>query len=558
MFDLVYGGMELLKKIGITKFLIGTGSFILAIALLIWLSFKLAAPPMSLLYTNLSEQDSAMIISRLESTNVPYAISNNGKDVSVPVSKVLMLRMSFAQEGIPKSGAIVGYEIFDKTESLGTSQFVYNVNLVRALEGELARTISSLAPIQNARVHLVMPKKELFSKVSTDPSASVVLQMKGSQTLSKQEVAAVSHLILTAVSGMKLDNITIIDNRGRPLKLANTEENNVAAMTDAAEEYQKAIESKYKATIEDLLEKSMGVGKIKANVAAEINFDREVINSEVYDPDGQVVRSKKVSELNDSDTEQASEVSASTNIQGSGAAGSAAGKKSSRTDEVTNYEISKTITNKISESGRIKRLSIAILVDGVYAIQPNAADASADPIVNYTPRAQEELDKIKALASSAVGLDAKRGDKIEVINMRFSDEFATLPSKEKPMAWIRDELDNIVQTVVIGIVIILVIILIVRPVISRLLEMRSIHAEEAALSEAMANNPAVQDAYNSTEANSDKAKDSQSDTGALTDLLGISSEDKKKAQLLKYLNAMIEQHPEETVAILRNWLYSTD
>lgn len=557
MIGLVCGLMELLKKIGLTKFILATCSFVIAIALVIWLSFKLAAPPMSLLYTNLSEQDSALIISRLESTNVPYAVTNNGKDVSVPVAKVLMLRMSFAQEGIPKTGAIVGYEIFDKTESLGTSQFVYNVNLVRALEGEIARTISSLAPIQNARVHLVIPKKELFSKVANDPSASVVLQMKGSQTLSKQEVAAVSHLILTAVSGMKLDNITIIDNRGRPLKLANTDENNVAAMTDAAEEYQKAIESRYKETIEDLLEKSMGVGKIKANIAAEINFDREVINSEVYDPEGQVVRSKKVSELNDSETEQSAEISASTNIQGSGSTGGGTGKKSSRTDEVTNYEISKTITNKISESGRIKRLSIAILVDGMYSIQQNPDNPSAETQINYTPRSQDELDKIKALASSAVGLDTKRGDKIEVINMRFSDEFATLPTTEKPMAWLRDELDNIVQTVVIGIVIILVIILIVRPVISRFLEIRSIQAEENALEDTIAHNPAVQDAYNSTDLNADKTKDSSAD-GGIPDLFGLNSEDKRKAQLLKYLNSMIDQHPEETVAILRNWLYSTE
>jgi flagellar M-ring protein FliF len=412
--------MEFLKNFSPVKVMAIIAGGIAVMILLGFLTFKLATPPMSILYTNLTPDDSSLILSRLEGMGIPYHVADSGKDLLVPVNKVLMLRMTFAQEGIPRSGSLVGYEIFDKNETLGTSQFVHNVNLVRALEGELSRTIGSLTPIENARVHLVMPKKELFSKSGSEPTASVVLRMRGSQSLSKQEVAAISHLVATAVPGLKVENVTIVDNRGKPLKLGASEEGNASAITDTAADYQHNIEERYKGILEDLLEKSVGVGKIKANVTAEINFDREVVNSEVYDPEGQVVRSKKTSEETDSESESSgSETSVTTNLPGSGAgAGGATGKNKSTTNEVTNYEISKTITNKISESGRIKQLSIAILVDGLYDVKPKE-EGSEEMVVNYSPRSEEELNKIKTLASSAVGIDSKRGDKLEVINMRF-------------------------------------------------------------------------------------------------------------------------------------------
>ena len=154
-------------------------------------------------------EDMSVVISRLEAMNISHETGNNGKDILVPMTKVTNLRMTFAQEGIPESGNLVGYEIFDKTDALGTSQFVYNVNLVRALEGELARTIGTLSIVDNARVHIVLPKKELFSKVGNEPTASVVLRLRSGQSLSKQEIAGISHIIATAVPSLKVENITI-------------------------------------------------------------------------------------------------------------------------------------------------------------------------------------------------------------------------------------------------------------------------------------------------------------------------------------------------------------
>jgi flagellar M-ring protein FliF len=563
--------MEIFKKLSPVKLGALIGGGILLMSLLLYLAFKLAAPPMAILYANLSPEDSSLITSRLDGMGINYSISDGGKEVLAPISKVLMLRMTFAQEGIPKSGSIVGYEIFDKTDALGTSQFVHNVNLVRALEGELSRTIASLNLIESARVHLVLPKKELFSKGGVHPSASVVIRMKGSGTLSKSEVAAIGHLVANAVPQLKVEDVTIIDNNGKPLKLGYSEGSDISTVTDTATEYQKAVEEKLKDTIEDLLEKSVGLGKVKANVAAEINFDREVINSEIYDPDGQVVRSKKTSEETESESDANSgNVSVSTNVPGgqSGSAG-AGGRNKNTSNEVTNYEISKTITNKITESGRIKRLSIAVLVDGIYQVDnKEAADPQAPVKYTYTPRADAEIEKLKLLAASAVGLDPKRGDRLEVINLQFSEEFINNgPTKESTFAWVESQLQNIIQTIVIGTVIILLILLVVRPVILRSLEMsKTASSEDMDMSPLIDTNLNFGDAMNPGMIAGQPMQSTNSSGMSMSgnmapppDIIDLTSmEDKRKGNLIKQVNEIVEKHPDETVNIIKNWLYSAE
>lgn len=544
--------MEFLKKFSNLKLAMFGAGLLLSVIFLIAASYLMVKPAMSVLYADLSPEDMSVVVSRLEAMNITFDTSNGGKDVLVPVSKVTNLRMTFAQEGIPETGSIVGYEIFDKTDALGTSQFVYNVNLVRALEGELARTIGTLSIVENARVHIVLPKKELFSKVGNEPTASVVLRLKGGQTLSKQEIAGISHIIATAVPNLKVENITIIDHRGKPLKLSSSEDNNVAAITDNASDFQMQVEEKLRTTLEDLLEKSVGLGKVKANVSAEINFDREVINTESFDPEGSVVRSKKVSEETDNEREGGnSELSVTSNLEGGAGSGAGAGRNKTRTDEVTNFEISKTVTNKIIESGRIKKLSIAILVDGTYKPKLGADGVTIEGY-DYTPRTQEEIDKIKALATSAVGMDSKRGDILEVINLQFSEEFATLPQKEKGMAWLKDQLDNVVQTVVIGIVVILLILLVIRPLILRSLEMKKASAEEEELKDALTTMQI--DAANA----SMSSASSNSAGGVAAELETATPEEKRGHNLLKLVNDLAERHPEETVAIIRLWINSAE
>lgn len=547
--------MDFLKKLGAFRVALILGSSIFVLLLIGFVIFKLTATSKAILYTNLNPDDSAIIISRLEAMGIDYEVNNSGKDLLVPVVRVPILRMQFAQEGIPKSGSVVGYEIFDKTDSLGSSQFVNNVNLLRALEGELAKTISSLGPVDAARVHIVMPKKEMFSKSGSTSSASIVLKMKNGQTLSKQEVASVSHIVATAVPDLKVENITIVDNKGKPLKLSASEDNMAATLTDTVAEYQRVVEDKLKEKLISLLEKSVGIGKVQTNVAAEINFDREITNAETFDPEKSVVRSKRTSDEADNEKDATAEVSVSTNL-GNPTAGGSISKNKNKNDEVINYEVSKTITNKISEAGRIKRLSIAILVDGNYTFTTNP-DTKAQE-VNYTPRTEQELQQLKTLAASAVGLDTSRGDNLEVINMRFSDDFLTMPIEEKPLDWLKNDLENIVQTIVIGTVIILLALLVVRPVLIRNLESQKEQDEQ----ELLATNPLIPTAQFTEPLPPATAQ--QLADAALQDEEEIelsntmSPDDKRKASLVRQINEIIDTHPEEAVSIIRNWLYSMD
>lgn len=549
--------MELLKKLSPAQAITFSIAAVVSLAILIFLSLKLTETPMAMLYTNLESDDSTLISSRLTGLGIEYRVSDNGKGIMVPVSKVTQLRMTFAEEGIPRSGSMTGYEIFDKNESLGTSQFVNNVNLIRALEGEIARTVGSLSHVESARVHIVLPKKELFSRSTAEPSASVVIRTRGGQELTKSEVSAITHLVSTAVPGLKVENITIVDHKGRPLKLRTSTESGMADLTEGISDYQRAVESKLRDTIEALLEKSVGANKVKASVSAEINFDREIINAEVYDPDGQVLRSRKVTEENEADKEMSGGgdgISVSENIPdaagGTGGA-SGVGRNKMRTDELSNYEISKTVTNKISETGRIKKLSIAILVDGNYT-QPKPDEKNPDGSSmrpQYSPRNADELEKLKLLAASAVGFDPRRGDKIEIVNMQFMDDVIDTEAEGGKFGGLIKNLENIIRTVVIGIVIILVIMLIVRPVIIKTLEARKA-AQSSELEDAISN--LQRDIEQQAEEEARAAQDS-----APIEIIDLTApEDKRKMNLIKQVNDIIDKHPEETVSIIRNWLYA--
>ncbi|KIE05525.1 Flagellar M-ring protein [Candidatus Jidaibacter acanthamoeba] len=546
--------MEFLKKLGAAKISAIIGAAIIVIAFFIFLVFKMSSAVLTPLYSNLSIEDASMIGMKLQSMGIKYENNTEGTEISVPSDKLLMLRMMFAQEGLPTSGNITGYEIFDRNDALGTSQFVYNVNLVRALEGELVRTISSLNQIENVRVHLVIPKKELFSKIGSEPSASVVLKMKGNQVLSKLEVASIANLVATAVPGLKIENITIVDNLGRPLKLG-AEDTSAANLASTAMEMQLNIENKLKQEIENLLERTIGIGKVKANVAVDMDLDREVISSEIYDPSSQVVRSQKSSEENENDTEPSGVVGVSSNIPNA-KQGTAAGssRQRSRTDEIINYEISKTVSNKVIENGKVKALSIAVLVDGNYEIDPTTKQ------MKYNERSQAELDKIKSLIISGVGVNITRGDKVEVINMPFATDFVDAPVKEGMFDFIKNDIQNIVQTVVIGIVLILMVLLVIRPLVLRSLEKaKSVIQEQGLTSDVMASleqemkgmAKGLADTKNMALGNGLMS----GGTNAGTDQTTLEEQKQRKEGVTKRFNELVEKNPEETVSLIKNWIY---
>ena len=313
-------------------------------------------------------------------------------------------------------GGSVGYEIFDNNQGIGTTNFVQNINLVRALEGELARTIGAMRNVRGARVHLVMPRRELFSREKQEASASVVLQVQGSARLGNEQVQAIQHLIAAAVPGMDPQKISVLDDRGQLLARGNGDSASAAAGT--ADEMRVGFENRMRQAIIELLERTVGLNRVRAEITAEIDYDRVIENAEIFDPDSQVARSTQTVQENENSSENDDQdtVTVQNNLPETEAtaagAGTSAASQVSRTEETVNFEITKTIRNRIKESGQIKRLSVAVLVDGKY-VENNDGDKV------WQPRAADELAQLETLVKSAVGFNEQRGDSVEIVNMQF-------------------------------------------------------------------------------------------------------------------------------------------
>lgn len=526
----------------------------------IFMTQRFNQPPMAMLYRGLDLNDSAAIVGQLDSMSVPYKLRGNGGEILVPTDRVLKLRMAMAQESLPVGGS-TGYEIFDRTESIGTTSFVQNVNLLRALEGEIARSIRTLDRVENARVHLVLPKREVFAKHQREPSASIVLKLRGNLRIDRGQVVAIQSLVAAAVPRLKPSRISIVDARGTLLVRGLDGDDGAAAMPTSLDEARATYEARIKNNIESLLEQTIGLGKVRAQVSAEINFDRTTTNSEIYDPEGQVVRSTQVVEESDrsSEVEPNKAVSVSENLPEADAESvgeASASSARARTEETINYEISKTIKTEIREAGTVRRLSVAVLVDGLYS--ENDAGELA-----YQPRTEVELQALSALVRSAIGYDEQRGDTVDVVNLQFAkveQSFEELEPESTFFGLAKDDIFKIAETLVLGVVAILVLLLVVRPLLGWILSASSApSAAQAAALPGAANIQQLQQAAG-TQAippppgNADRlpapAPLSASQSIDLSKLDG-----EVKSSTLNTISEIVENHPDEAVAIMRNWLY---
>src|SRR4029077_1545990 len=261
-----------------------------AIALMAFFAFlivRAAAPQMSPLFTDLSLEDSSAIIKDLERQGIPYDIKNDGSVVLVPREQIPRLRMKLAEGGLPKGGG-VGYEIFDKSDALGATSFVQNINHLRALEGELSRSIRPLDRVQQARVHLVLPERPLFSRNKAEPSASIVLKVRG--TLETQQVRAIRHLVATAVNGLKPQRVSVIDEGGRLLADGNADDNGGGATAD---ERKTAAENRMRKDVEAIVTSVVGPGRAQVRLNIDFDFNRITQTTDRFDPEGRVVRSSQ-------------------------------------------------------------------------------------------------------------------------------------------------------------------------------------------------------------------------------------------------------------------------
>jgi flagellar M-ring protein FliF len=560
----VQGLVEFVKTLGAPRIAAMGAVTIALIGFFAFVIMRVTAPQMTPLFTDLSFEDSASIVKELDREAVPYELRNDGNIIMVPKDRVARLRMSLAESGMPKGGG-VGYEIFDKSDALGTTSFVQNINNVRALEGELARTIRSLDRVQDARVHLVMPDRPLFSRDKVEATASIVLKVRG--TLEPQQVRAIRHLVATAVTGLRPERVSIVDDQGQLLADGAGDDPNGGDVS--SDERQATFEKRLRGQVEGIVSSVVGPGHARVQIAADFDFNRVTQTSDKFDPEGRVLRSSQTREETSASSENRdNQVTVGNEIPGGGQrqggaadAGGGHGDESRKSEEIVNYEISKTTKTEVIEGGRVNRISVAVLVDGTYAKNDKGE-------VTYQPRSKEEIDQIAALVRSAIGFDQKRGDQVEVVNLRFA-ETPAVPIAE-PTGWLsmfqftKDDIMRAIEMAVMGILGLVVMLLVVRPLVRRIIapdegRPAALPASGgfgdgfgAALGEGLPGEASVAAAAAVAMESGEPMKVEVSKTSKMIDLAQVQGQ--VHAQSVQKVGEIADKNPRETVSIIRQWL----
>jgi flagellar M-ring protein FliF len=543
---------QALKNIGPGRIAIVGGVFLGLIIFFIIFVTRFTSPSMEVLYSDLDTADSTRITAQLQTMGAKYQLKQGGKEILISAKDVTRVRLELAEQGM--GGSVLGYELFDRSEAIGTTNFMQNVNYIRALEGELSRTIESLNSVKGARIHLVMPKRELFSRKKQEPSASVFLRMRGATRLSSEQISAVQHLVAAAVPSLTPKHISVIDNKGKLLAGGFEDADGMGAVSSKIDEKNRILENRLAKTLEELIEKSVGFGHVRAEVHAEMDFDRISTNEERYDPEGQVVRSTQSIEETSStkDSDGSPSVTVGTNLpdadQDSGDSQSSSAAEN-RTEETVNFEISKKVINHIREAGTIKKLSVAVLVDYKHEL-------NEEGVKTAIKRSPENMELLANLVKGAIGYDADRGDQIEVIQMVFKDSIDVEEQLDQFFGLDKNDLLRIVEIIVLGIVALLVILLVIRPLISRAFEANTAAATAAqAESERLLADQAAEALAlagpGGLPAPSDM--DVEDEFEELIDIDRV--EGRIKASSMRKVGEIVEKHPEAALSIIRGWMY---
>ena len=552
------GGLEFLRTMGAGRLAamgaVGVGLIGFFAFIILYLSSETMVP----LYTDLDFDDSGAVVREIEQRGIPYELRFDGSTVLVPESEVLRLRMDLASDGLPTGGG-VGYEIFDRGDTLGATSFVQNINHLRALEGELARTIKELDRVSAARVHLVIPERRLFAQDAVSPSASIVVKTRG--TLDPVQIRAIRHLVASAVEGLTPTRVAIVDDTGRLLADGSGEEDPGSAI--ALDGRRRSMEQQLRQQIENIVSSIVGPDRVRVQVAAELEHNRVTQTFDQYDPDGRVVRSSQLrEETSNAKDAGAGETTVGNELPGADAAadGGGSSENATSTEEITNYEISRTTKTEVIEPGRVKRLSVAVVVDGLYT-------QNADGEVVYEPRPQDQLDRIAALVRSAIGFDSERGDTVEIANLRFAAAPQGMPLESEDSfipTFTKSDIMRFAELGVLFLLGLLVLLFVARPLVRRILA-----PDGAGGSTGTDLVPAER-----SESAEAQAPEDDGETPQLTGPDGASGSSKNlpvpqtfealnmaeqigevQAASLKKVGDLIEQNPSEAITIIRNWIH---
>lgn len=419
---------------------------------------------MALLYGDLDMREAGQMADLLDKAHISHTIGAAGDQILVPESDIPAARLLLAKANLPSEGT-VGDEIFDRGDSLTSSQFEQDINRTRALEGELSRSIRMIDGVKGARVHLVLPHRELFSAEQQSAQASVLLTMRGPARLDAEATQAILNLVSAAVPGLRPQGIAIIDNRGNVLVRAGNPTSTDLTGNGTADELRQSMEARLSHQVEEMLDASLGSDKVRAEASVTLDMSQVNETSESFNPDQQVLRSQQSTSDKSHNTQAQQAATVSNNLPNADAGAPQSGSTDDRSSETNNYEIGKTVRTLVQAAPRVERLSLAVLVDGVVTL-----DKSGKPV--WQPRSAEELARITALVKSAIGFDAKRGDSVTVETMRF-----TAPDTgevDRPAGMLaslnlqQTDLVRLAQTALLGLVVLAIGLFVFRPMVVRL------------------------------------------------------------------------------------------
>ena len=450
---------SIVKGLSMTQKILGAVVIAVVVGGLLSLTTASKETSYKVLFSGLNQEDAGEVLTKLKDQRVPYKLSDDGGAILVPASQVYEIRLTLAGEGLPRGGG-VGFEIFNQT-SFGQTDFVQRLNYQRALQGELARTIRNFQQVIEARVHIATPKESVFIEDEKPPTASISVKLRGREKLNQHEIQSIVNLVASAVPGLTTDNITLVDTSGRLLYRKQAEGEGI--LTGNQLEYQIKIEDTLRQKVETMLEEVVGVNRARARVTAEVDFNKVERTEEIFDPEAQVVRSEQM--LTENDQRGGANPEGIPGVKGElatfaeeGGEGTAAAGYN-RNNVTRNYEISKQTKHTQDKGGAVKRLSIAVMVDGSYE---KSVDKDGKTSLKYQPRSAEEMRNLDKLVKNAIGYSEERGDQVEVASLPFALSSVPEPEVDAMEKW-RAMMEWLAMPLVYLLVALLVLLFVIKP-----------------------------------------------------------------------------------------------
>ena len=534
-----------LQRFGIGRLTVVLGVAAGVAAVLVAVMLRIGQAPDALLYSNLDLREASEISSALDGAGIKYQSKGDGSTIFVNRDDVGTARLMLAGKGLVTSGS-VGYELFDNQSVLGQTEFQQNLNEQRALQGELSRTIMSMRGITSARVQIAMPRRELFQSDGVEPTAAVVVGVSG-RALTASQVDAIRNVVASSVPNLKPEKVTLTDTANRTLAAGSGADGFSSA---SALDAKNTTEAQLQARIKDIVEGVVGVGAARVQVTADIDHSRSTTQELRYDPDGQVVRSTSTNGTESTDTTGVSDggATATNNIPGGQApATTPIGSSDTANTETTNYEISNTTTTTIREAGEVKKLAVSVVVDDV-----RTPAANGEGPATYAARTPEQIEQIKSLVAAAVGIDEARGDKIEVLNVGFTREVADMGGTEAGSSlfdFTKNDIMRGIELLVLLITGLLLIFFVLRP----LLKTASGGGGVPALAGPGGSPAVLQTSLAGGQGGEVAQLTGPSEMEKRLDMARV--EGQVKASSVKMVADFVEKNPDESTAILRNWVH---